>query len=38
MDNSEKLAIQGTQEEDKQDNNTTQYEMDTTLHKQTQMA
>ena len=33
MDNPEKLATQGTQDEEKQ--NTTQYVLDTTMHKQT---
>ena len=36
MDNPEKLATQGTQDEDKQSKNTTQYVLDTTIHKQTQ--
>lgn len=34
MDNPEKLAIQGTQYEDRQNKNTTQYELDTTVFKQ----
>ena len=37
MDNPEKLATQGTQDEEKQNKNTTQYVLDTTLantHKQ----
>ena len=34
MDNPEKLTSYGTQEEDKQDKNTTQYVLDTTKHKQ----
>ena len=38
MDNPEKLATQGTQNEDKQNKNTTQYVLDTTKRKQTQMA
>ena len=38
MDNLEKLARRGTQDEDKQNKNTTQYELDITLHKQTQIA
>ena len=37
MDNPEKLAIQGTQDEDKQIKNTTQYVLDTTIPKQTEM-
>ena len=32
MDNPEKLAIQGTQDEDKQNKNTTQYVLDTIIH------
>jgi hypothetical protein len=36
MDNPEKLATWGTQDEDKQNKNTTQYVMDTTICKQTQ--
>ena len=36
MDNPEKLATQGTQEEEKQSKNTTQYALDTTMRKQTQ--
>jgi hypothetical protein len=36
MDNPEKLATLGTQDEDKQNKNTTQYVMDTTMRKQTQ--
>jgi hypothetical protein len=35
MDNQEKLATYGTQEEDKENKNTTQYVLDTTIHKQT---
>ena len=35
MDNQEKLATQGTQDEDKQNKNTTQYMLDTTIRKQT---
>ena len=35
MDNPEKMATQGTQDEDKQNNFTTQYVLDTTMHKQT---
>ena len=34
MDNQEKPAIQGTQDEDKQNKNTTQYVLDTTIRKQ----
>jgi hypothetical protein len=34
MDNPEKLATQGTQDEDKQNKNTTQYVFDTTIRKQ----
>ena len=36
MDNSEKLATQGTQDEEKQSKNTTQYVLDTILRKETQ--
>jgi hypothetical protein len=36
MDNPEKLATQGTQDEEKQ--NTTQYALDITMHKQTQIT
>ena len=38
MDNPEKLATQGTQDEEKQNNNTTQYVLDTTIRKQTQIT
>jgi hypothetical protein len=39
MDNPEILATYGTQDEDKQNNNnTTQYVLDTTIRKQTQMT
>ena len=38
MDNPEKLAIQGTQDEEKQNKNTTQYVLDTTTRKQTQIT
>ena len=39
MDNPEKLATQGTQDEDKQNKfNTTQYALDTTIRKQTQIT
>ena len=34
MDNLEKLATQGTQDEEKQNKNTTQYALDITIHKQ----
>ena len=33
MDNPEKLATQGTQDEDKQNKNTTQYVLDATIPK-----
>jgi len=36
MDNLEKLATQGTQDEEKRSKNTTQYALDTTIRKQTQ--
>ena len=36
MDNTEKLATQATQNEDKQNKNTTQYIVNTTTRKQTQ--
>ena len=35
MNNPEKLATQGTQDEDKQSKYTTQYMLDTTMRKQT---
>ena len=40
MDNLEKLAKQGTQDEEKQNKNknTTQYVLDTTMRKQTQIT
>jgi hypothetical protein len=38
MDNPEKLATQGTQGEEKQNNTTTQYMFDTTIRKQTEIA
>ncbi len=38
MDNPEKLATQGTQDEDKQNKNTTQYVLDTTTRKQIQIT
>ena len=34
MNNSENLATQGTQDEEKQSKDTTQYVLDTTMHKQ----
>jgi hypothetical protein len=34
MENPEKLARQGTQDEDKQNKNTTRYMLDTTIRKQ----
>jgi hypothetical protein len=38
MDNPEKLATSGTQDEEKQNKNTTQYVLDTTMRKQTQIT
>ena len=38
INNLEKLATYGTQDEDKQSQNTTQYVLDTTMRKQTQVA
>ena len=38
MDNPEKLATLGTQDEEKQNKNTTQYMLATTMHKQTQIT
>ena len=38
MDNPEKLATWGTQDEEKQNKNTTQYVLDTTVRKQTQIT
>ena len=38
MDNPEKLATQGTQDEEKHNKNTTQYVLDTTMYKQTQIT
>jgi hypothetical protein len=38
MDNPEKMAIQGTQYEDRQNENTTQYVLDTTMGKQTHIT
>jgi hypothetical protein len=38
MDNPEKLATLGTQDEEKQNKNTTQYVLDLTIRKQTQMT
>jgi len=35
MNNQEKLATSGTQDEEKQSKNTTQYVLDTTIRKQT---
>ena len=37
MDNPEKLATQGIQDKDKQNKNITQYMLDTTIRKQTQI-
>ena len=37
MDNPEKLATLGTQDEDKQNKNTRKYVLDTTIRKQTQI-
>ena len=38
MNNPEKLAIQGTQDEDKQNKNTVQYVLDISMRKQTQIT
>ena len=38
MDNPENLAAQGTQDEETQNKNTTQYALDTTMRKQTQIT
>ena len=38
MDNPEKLAIQGTQDEEERNKNTTQYVFDNTMHKQIQIT
>ena len=38
MDNPEKLATQGTRDEEKQNKNTTQSVLDTTIFKQTQIT
>ena len=38
MDNPEKLVTQGTQDKEKQNKNTTQYVLDTTMRKQTQIT
>jgi len=38
MDNSEKLTTLGTQDEDKQSKNTTQYVFDTSMRKHTQIT
>ena len=37
MDNQEKMATQGTQDEGKQNKSATQYVLDTTMRKQTQI-
>ena len=37
-DNPEKLATYGTQDEEKQSKNTTQYMLDTTINKQTRIT
>ena len=37
MDNPEKLAAYGTQDDEKQSKNTTQYVLDTNIRKQTQI-
>ena len=38
MDDPEKLTTQGTQDEEKKQKNTTQYVLDTTMRKQTQIT
>jgi hypothetical protein len=38
MNNSEQLATLGTQDKEKQNKNTTQFVLDTTIHKQTQIT
>jgi len=38
MDNPEELATEGTQDEEKQSKNTTQYVLDASIRKQTQMT
>ena len=38
MDNPEKLALYGTQDEEKQSKNTKQYVLDTTIRKQRQIT
>ena len=38
MTNPEKLATLGTQDKEKQNKNTTQFVLDTTIHKQAQIA
>jgi hypothetical protein len=38
MDNPETLSTYGTQDEEKQNKNTTQYVLDTTMRKQTQIV
>jgi hypothetical protein len=37
MENAEKLATRGTQDDEKQNKNTTQYVLDTIIRKQTQI-
>ena len=37
MDTLEKLATQGSQDDEKQNTNTIQYELDTTIRRQTQI-
>ena len=38
MNNPEKLATLGTQDKEKQNKNTTQFVLDTTIHKRTQIT
>ena len=38
MDSPEKMTTQGTQDKEKQKQTTTQYVLDTTIHKQTQIT
>ena len=38
MDNPEQLATKGTKDEKQQSKSTTQYVLDTTMHKQTQLT
>jgi hypothetical protein len=38
MENAEKLATRGTQDDEKQNKNTTQYVLDTIIRKQTQIT